>query len=291
MKREVVWGHANAPDWFLAAVSLPTQSHYVQANGARIHYLSWNAHERHKPGLLLMHGFRGHARWWSFIAPYLCERFRVYALDFAGMGDSGARDSYDPLTFALDIAAVIADAGIAPATLVAHSFGGGRTLRLAAEHPELIEHAVILDSYVHFIDADEWRPKFGVGPRKIYPTYEAARERYRLTPPENAAADYVLDYIAFHSLERHGDGLRWKFDDKLAGGVMERDGAEVLRRIRAPLTYMHGALSRVAEAGRARKIVEHIEGARGPIAVPEAHHHVMLDQPLALVAALRGALY
>jgi pimeloyl-ACP methyl ester carboxylesterase len=287
----IPWSCAGAPPWFRAAVELPTTSHFVNTNGARIHYLGWNDSERDKPGLLFLHGFRGHARWWSFVAPYFCERFRVYALDFAGMGDSSGRDTYDPLTFALDIAAVIADADLGPATLVAHSFGGGRALRLCAEHPELIEHAVIVDSYVHFIDVDEWRPKFEVGPRKVRESLEAAKARYRLTPPENAAPDYVLDFIAHHSLAQHEGGFRWKFADNLASGVMEHDGAAVLRRIRVQTTYMHGELSRVAVAGRAQKIVEHIEGARGPIAIPEAHHHVMLDQPLALISALRGVLY
>jgi pimeloyl-ACP methyl ester carboxylesterase len=285
------WRSEAAPAWFREAVELPTRSHYVSSSGARIHFLSWNDDERDKPGLLFLHGFRGHARWWSFIAPYFRERYRVYALDFSGMGESEARSHYDPLDFALDIAAVIEDRGLTPATLVAHSFGGSRAMRLCAERPELVKHAVIVDSYVHFLEPKEQRPVVVTGPRKLYASYEAAKARYRLTPPEHAAADYVFDYIAHHSLEAHEGGYRWKFADNLSTGLMELDGAAVLRRIQVPLTYMHGELSRVAEAGRARRIVDHIAGARGPIAIPQAHHHVLLDQPLSLVAALRGALY
>lgn len=284
------WRGDHAPAWFREAVARPTQSHYVQANGARIHYLSWNDAERDKPGLLFMHGFRGHARWWSFVAPYFTERFRVYALDFSGMGESEARAEYDPLVFALDIAEVIRATEIAPATLVAHSFGGSRAMRLAAEHPELVKQAIIVDSYVHFADVDRDGPNIDVRPRKLHASYEAAMARYRLTPPDNAAPDYVLDYIAHHSLEPHAEGFRWKFADNLARGLMERDGAAVLRRVNVPLIYVYGEHSRVAEGGRAQKIVDHIRGARGPIAIPGAHHHVMLDQPLALIASLRSLL-
>ena len=289
--RNMSWQHESAPSWFRAAAERPTKSHYVEASGARLHYLSWNEEERAKPGLVFMHGFRGHARWWSFVAPYFCERYRVYALDFAGMGESGARAEYDPLTYALDIAAVIHDAGVAPATLVGHSFGGGRLLRLCAEHPELVQQAIVVDSFVYFANSGDTRPQIEVGPRKLYPTYEAAKARYRLTPPEHDAPDYVIDFIAHHSIEQHDGGYRWKFADNLARGVMELDGAAVLQKIGVPLTYMYGEHSRVAVAGRAQKIVEHIAGARGPIAIPEAHHHVMLDQPLALTAALKAALY
>jgi hypothetical protein len=41
----------------------------------------------------------------------------------------------------------------------------------------------------------------------------------------------------------------------------------------------------------AHEIVRHIPNARGPIAIPQSHHHVLLDQPLSLVSALRAALY
>lgn len=285
------WRNASAPPWFNEMVALPARSHYVDVDGARIHYLSWNDAEREKPGLLFAHGFRGHARWWSFTAPALRDRFRVYALDLSGMGDSEGRASYDPLTFVRDIAGVLRHAEIAPATVVGHSFGGGRTFRLCAEHPELVARAIVVDSYVHFPSADVKRPTMSVGPRKLYESYEAAKARYRLLPPESNAPDYVVDYIAHHAIEAHGAGFRWKFADSLATSTLvEPDGPSILRRISVPLTYMHGALSRVADDGRAARIVSEIAGARGPIAIPEAHHHVMLDQPLALIAALRTAL-
>lgn len=285
------WDHPAAPRWFRDATSLPASSHYVSADGARIHYLAWNEHERHKPGLLLAHGFRGHARWWSFVAPYLCERFRVYSMDFSGHGESEGRASYEPGTFARDMAAVIGATGIGPATVVGHSFGGARTLRLCADHPELVRRAVVLDSYVHFQGSGDQRPRIQIGPRRTYATFAEAKARYRLTPPENAAADYVLDYIAHHSLQAHEGGFRWKFADHLPPGLNEQDGGAMLGRIRVPVTYMFGEHSVLGLDGRPARIVEHIQGARGPIAIPEAHHHVMLDQPLATIAALRAELY
>ncbi|MET0342735.1 MAG: alpha/beta hydrolase [Polyangiales bacterium] len=282
------WHNERAPTWFRDAVARPTRSHFAEVSGARIHYLSWNHDAHDKPALFFMHGFRGHARWWSFVAPYFCEQYRVYALDFSGMGESEGRASYDPLVFALDIAAVVRHAGIERATMVGHSFGGNRLLRMCAEHPELVERAVVIDSYVRFLDDPEG-PRVTARPRKLYPRYDEAKARYRLTPPENAAADYLLDYIAHHSIEQAEGGFRWRFADNLELASFEPDGAALLRRVHVPVTYVYGALSRIGHA-LPRKIVQHIAGARGPIAVPEAHHHVMLDQPLALVALLRALL-
>jgi pimeloyl-ACP methyl ester carboxylesterase len=287
-----LWQHPHAPSWFLNAVAAPTRSHFVEIRGARIHYLSWNESELEKPGLVLVHGLRAHARWWSFIAPFLLERFRVYALDFAGMGDSEARESYDPLGLALEIAGVIEHAGIAPAVVVGHSLGGGRTLRLCSERPELVQQAVIVDSFVHFRDLSPHLPRITAGPRKVYATFAEAKARYRLTPADDSVLDYVLDYIAHHSLEETPGGFRWKFADNLTNFVLlEQDSGEQLSRIEVPLTYMHGEYSHLMMNGLPERIVKSMRGARGPIAIPEARHHVPLGQPLALVSALRAALY
>lgn len=280
----------SAPAWFMKAIAVPTRSHHATADGARIHYLSWNHDETDKPGLVFLHGFRGHARWWSFVAPYFTERFRVYALDFSGMGESDGRETYDPLVFAHDIAAVVRDIGLAQATIVGHSFGGGRLLRLCGEHPELVAHAIVVDSYVHFLDGTIDRPKLTVNPRKLYATYAEAKARYRLTPPDTIAPDYVIDYIAHHSIEAAEGGYRWRFADNLGLNLIEPDGAAMLQQVRAKVTYLYGAHSRLGSL-LPHKIVSHLPGARGPIAIPEAHHHVMLDQPLALTAMLRGILF
>ena len=77
---------STAPEWFEWAVSRPRASHFADADGTRIHYASWNAGDTGKPGLLFLHGFLGHSHWWDFIAPFFTDRFRVYALDFSGMG-------------------------------------------------------------------------------------------------------------------------------------------------------------------------------------------------------------
>jgi pimeloyl-ACP methyl ester carboxylesterase len=286
-----LWTYPDLPVWFRRAIETPSESRFVDAAGARVHYLAWNAHERDKPPLLFLHGMRGHARWWSFIAPYFSERYRVFALDFSGMGQSEGRPAFDAEVFLEDIKAVIAAEGAEPFSLVAHSFGGTRALRLCADEPLLIKRAVILDSYAHFPSLEKEQPFITPRPRKLYRSYEEARARYRLTPAEHAAAPYIVDYIAYHSIEQVEGGFRWRFADNLGGTLIEVDGPAMLARIRVPVTCMHGALSRVTRNGRAQRIVDHIANARGSIAIPEAHHHLMLDQPLALIAALRTVLF
>lgn len=283
------------PSWFTKAISAPAESRFADIDGTSVHYLAWNLADTDKPGLLFAHGFRAHARWWSFIAPFFSSRFRVVALDFSGMGDSGARAQYEPLSFSRDIVGVLDHAGFGRATLVGHSFGGSRVARTCAEFPERVERAVVIDSYARLPDVEHrLPPPLEPRPKKLYPTFEAARARFRLVPEHNAAAAYILDYIAEHSLRRTEGGWMWKFDENfLPRSVNEDPGTivEMLASIRCPVTYMYGDLSVVVPRALAHGFVKRLRYGHGPIAIPQSHHHVMLDQPLALVAALKAALY
>lgn len=285
-----------APAWFSKAIAHPTQSHFADVDGTAIHYLSWNAHETDKPGLLLAHGFRAHARWWSLIAPYFVDRFRVFALDFAGMGDSGSRPHYSAALFTRDIIGVLDDTGIESVTLVGHSFGGSRVIRTCVDHPRRIERAVVIDS---FIPVPEM-PRRGPPPspprsKRIYPTYEAARARFRLIPEQNCAADYVLDFVGHHSLKQVDDGWTWKFDDSYTPHRQDStteatDAVSKLQRVECPVTIIFGEHTVVMPKALAQQVTKYLPHGRGPIEIPESHHHVLLDQPLSLVSALRAAL-
>lgn len=279
------------PAWFTRAISAPSESRYVDVDGAPVHYLSWNAQDTNKPGLLFAHGFRAHARWWSFVAPFLMSRFRVFSMDFAGMGDSGNRTDYTPVGFTHDVMGVVEDAKLGKATLVGHSFGGSRVLRTCVEYPDSIERAVVIDSHMYLEDKPRSDMPFELPPKKIYPTFEAARARFRLIPPQNRAAPYILDYVGRNSLKQVDGGWTWKFDGNLKPRLGEPKGADLLSKIRVPVAFVYGDDSAIVSRQHAHDIVKHLANGRGPIAVPECHHHVMLDQPLSLVAVLRALLY
>ena len=285
-----------APEWFSRAIACQPQSCFVDIDGTPIHYLSWNAADTHKPSLLFAHGFRAHARWWSFVAPFFLSRYRVVALDFSGMGDSGIRPGYTASQFSRDIAGVIHHAQLGRTTLVGHSFGGGRVLRFCADYADQVERAIVIDGYVPLASFTRHKgpSTLQLRPKKIYPTYAAARERFRLVPEDNSAAAYVLDYVGRHSLHEVEGGWTWKFDESFVPRQFESDSEtaeSLLARIAVPVTYVYGDLSVVVNRAEALAIVELLAHGRGPIAIPQAHHHVMLDQPLSLVAALKGILY
>lgn len=275
--------------WLQRALSQPGQSRYVEVDGARLHYLIWNEDQRNYPTLMLLHGFLGHAHWWDFMAPFFLDRYRVVALDLSGMGDSEHRDSYGALRYARDILGAIKQVKIAPVTVVAHSYSGGRTLRACVESPGIIEHAILIDSYINFADTDAMPMFPPLTPRKPYPDLPSARARFRLTPQQSVQWPELVDYVAERSLRRCASGWSWKFDPQIASET-EEDGEQVLRSVSARVDYIYGEFSSVVDRARAERITATVPGGRAPVVIPEAHHHIMFDQPLALVSTLRALL-
>jgi pimeloyl-ACP methyl ester carboxylesterase len=110
-------------------------------------------------------------------------------------------------------------------------------------------------------------------------------------PPDNRTAPYILDYVARHSLQEVEGGWTWKFDERLIPKHDDTRAPDILAKIAAPVTFIYGDASAIVSRQHAHDIVSHIRNAHGPIAIPESHHHVLLDQPLSLVAALRAVLY
>jgi pimeloyl-ACP methyl ester carboxylesterase len=278
-----------APEWFVRAVAQPTSSRFALFEGARIHYRCWNEQDVRKPGLLFVHGYRGHSRWWDFIAPFFTETFRVLAMDLSGMGESDHRERYALIQHGAEIRAVIEHARLAPATVVGHSYGGSRLLRLCAEDMPGVGHAVVLDSYVNFPATDQMGQADLVGRRMPYPDRASALARFRLVP-DQYAEPYLFHYIARHSLRQVEGGWLWKFDPGLPFGTPEADGPEFLQRITVPVSYVCGEHSSIVSADRAQRIVRHLARGHGPVVIPEAGHHLMMDRPLALVASLRSLL-
>jgi pimeloyl-ACP methyl ester carboxylesterase len=274
------------PAWFRSAIQTEASQHVALSDAVDIHYRCWNAADSQKPPLLFVHGYRGHSHWWDFIAPFFKDPFRVFALDLSGMGDSGHRSRYTSSSHRGDITAVLRAIGTTAAVVVGHSYGGGRTLAACAEEPQLIERAVILDSSV--IRPEDQAGDVAPKPRRLtpYPDYDSARARFRLVPSQ-PAEDYAVEHVARHSLKSVVGGWTWKFDPDLTN---EPGISGVLARVEVPVDVVIGEKSEVISEEGAQRIVAALHRGRGPIVIPEAGHHLMLDQPLATISVLRALL-
>jgi pimeloyl-ACP methyl ester carboxylesterase len=281
-----------APAWFTQAVADAPDSCFVTVEGARIHYLRWG--DRTRPGLLLVHGNAAHAYWWSFVAPFLARDYNVAAMDLSGMGDSDWRATYSMDLFVQEQLAVCADAGMfdvgEPPIIVAHSFGGFVTILTGALHGERLAGTVIVDSPVNPPDRPFGPPQRERRPHNVYPTLTAALARFRLMPPQPCENLYLLDWVARHSLKAVDDGYSWKFDPSVWQGFSIGDTAARLKATKCRIAIFRGENSVLMPPAIGEYMFNLLGRAAPVVEIPQAQHHVMLDQPLAFVAALRALL-
>ncbi len=280
------------PAWFTQAIAVPFEDRFIEVDGARIHYLAWNV-DADKPGVVLVHGNGAHAHWWTFIAPFLLDHHRVVALDLSGMGDSDPRDGYSPEIFAAEVAAVMDDAGFDSQTVVVgHSFGGFVTLKTGLQYRDRLTGVVLVDSAVRPPDFQWERDprKSPVRPKRTYPDFDAALARFRLMPPQECDNAYILDYIGRHSLVATEGGWTWKFDDGLFAKFTFNVMADDLARLSCRVGVIYGEKSYLFSQEIADYMFKVLDESVPFVAIPDAQHHLFLDQPLAFIAALRTLL-
>jgi pimeloyl-ACP methyl ester carboxylesterase len=281
-----------APAWFEWAISqAPERSTYV-VEGGDIELLTWG--ERGKPGLLFLHGDSAHADWWSFTAPFFASDWRCAAISWSGMGGSARRDSYTFETWATEAIAAIDAAGLDDdgqgVMIVAHSMGGYPAL-IASARCERIRGVIALDSAIIPISMREGVPQPKPRPHRIYATQAEALARFRFMPPTVGDLHYTIDLIARRGLEQVEGGWRWRFDPEIWQDIPLRSGdhiGDLPRKARCPLAMILGEASELIRSDISAYMRSVYPEETPFIGIPEAGHHIMVDQPLALVAALRA---
>jgi pimeloyl-ACP methyl ester carboxylesterase len=279
------------PAWFQRAIATPYAEHVLEVDGVGIHYLRWG--DPSNPGLVLVHGGAAHAHWWSFLAPLLLQRFSVVAMDLSGHGDSGQRETYPRRTWAKELMAVIDHANfISPPIVVGHSMGGLVGIVAAALHGDELAGAVIVDSPVRKPDPESQEGRRGRMFRnpKTYPDLETARGHFRLVPPQPCDNGYILDYICARSLKPVSGGYTWKFDPKIFKVYQAEAMHEHLANTRCRVALIRGEHSYVVPPETGEYMYQLLRRNAPLVEIPEAHHHLILDQPLAFISALRALL-
>jgi pimeloyl-ACP methyl ester carboxylesterase len=283
--------------WVATALAQePERSRFV-SGGAGIELLTWG--DVGKPGLLFLHGNGAHADWWSFIAPYFAADYRCAAISWSGMGGSDWRDAYDLSTFAQEALDAIAQSGLDNSkhkpVLVGHSFGGQPLMQVAAHHADRIAGGVMVDSFVPPPDRKPGWATAGA-PSRRYPQIADALARYRFAPEQDSAYPEIVDFIARNSLrwaEADADGpagWTWKFDPKLWANMNRSRANELLEQAALPIALVFGQDSLLVRAETAAEMQQRLPNCAIMTAIPHARHHIMVDQPIALISALRVAV-
>jgi len=122
-----------------------SESRFVEANGIRLRYLE---HGGDGPTLVLTHGLSANAHFFDgLVAGGLAPALHVLSFDLRGRGLSDKpTHGYSIEEHAADLLGALDALGLGRVLLGGHSFGGLLTFYLAAEAPERVERALVLDA-------------------------------------------------------------------------------------------------------------------------------------------------
>jgi hypothetical protein len=128
-----------------------------------------------------------------------------------------------------------------------------------------------------------------MGPQRTYASREAILDRFHLIP-EHPVLPYAREHVAAYSVARQDDGeWRWKFDQglftKMTRFPHPASTAEQGRCRTAILRAQQGIMTKEMSSRLRARL-----GQGVPVIEVPGGHHVLLDEPLHLVTALRTLL-
>ncbi len=228
------------------------------------------------------------AHWWDKAAPALKPEFHPVALDFSGHGESPWKPDglYDAELFAADIERARAALGWERFVLAGHSLGGRVALDYARRSPERLIAVAAVDFLCEFYQSKARRfERTRTRSQPVYPDEASMVSRFRLQPPGTLLSSEELRALARHGVKPGEGGWTWKFDWH-AFRFDYRAVWPVLPGIKVPALIVRGEHSTVLSREEFARVVRELPGATG-VDIPGAHHHVPLDAPQALAAALK----
>lgn len=283
------------------------QSCFYHSRGLRLHYLDWGNSDA--PLLVLIHGGLEHARVWDHLARQLRADWHVVVPDLRGHGDSewSTGGAYAIPDFLPDIAALMAELGNRPATLVAHSLGGNIAIHYTALFPENVTRLCVIEGLGFSPEARakrdkkprreqlrEWveraRGLDALGPSE-YPSVEAAVER--LMGHDPLLSKELAEYVCERGLKPNENGqLRWKYDHQIRGfgsaEVASVEPSDLWQTIECPVLLMYGAESWASNPQQDGRI-KHFASAQ-VVSIESAGHNLHHHQPEVFMQHLQAFL-
>jgi 2-hydroxymuconate-semialdehyde hydrolase len=253
----------------------PDDATFTTLDGVRVRYVD----EGQGPAVVLIHGFASSLETWDTVIPQLVENgHRVVALDLRGFGwtDRPPGD-YSSEAQARLVLALMDQLGIARASIVGHSYGGGVTLRLALIAPERVDRIALYDAWAY----DGQLPAFfhvaradGVG-EAMFATWYGERVEDRM-----ALAFYDQRYVTIELIDAVEAALRRPGTYAAALAAVRAMHYETVeeqyRTIEHPALLLWGREDRVTPIEIGERLSRELPGAR-LVVYPGCGHFPMIE--------------
>ncbi len=249
----------------------------IQTQAAEVNVLTGGS----GPDLLFLHNAGGVTAENPFLLA-LAQKYRVFAPQLPGYGDSGDSDNVrDMLDVTLHSFDVLEALGLERPILVGHSLGGMIAAEMAAIRPREVEKLCLIASAGLWLDAYPVPDIFTLLPRE-FPAYmfhdaEAGAKMMATGGNMNDPA-FLIPFLVTNARQL---GMAGKF----LFPIPDRGLKERIHRIRAKTVLVWGDSDRLFPAPYAHAFKSLIKGSE-LVSIPDAGHQVVLEKTDAVMAAI-----
>jgi pimeloyl-ACP methyl ester carboxylesterase len=248
----------------------------------------------HAKVLLLVHGFLSSAYAWEAVAAALVVHYRIVVVDLPGFGESEKPDAdryrYDYDAFAETLLDISAALGLSRVCVIGHDIGGSAALTLAARHPSVVSHLVLVSPIVYHASFGPWvdvarMPIIGsIAFKQLYgrgafmgmvDAYAAHAEHHQV----------ALDRAFSHFTTPRGREAAYA---TLLGMQDTRALVAMLPRVLVESLVIWGQDDRVVAAPQGRRLARELTRAR--LLMVDAGHAPHEEAPASVVEAVRSLL-
>ncbi|HEX4048980.1 MAG TPA: alpha/beta hydrolase [Elusimicrobiota bacterium] len=256
----------------------------TESKAGPVHLVDWDG-----PGapILLTHGMAANTHWWDEVVPRWNGKLRAAALDFRGHGDSDRTPdgAYTADLWIEDIETARRALGWERFILCGHSMGARIALTYAERHPRRLRGVAAVDFLPEVRSNRPSRFKRASGrPQPFYASEDDILSRFRLEPGGTILPPEKVRALGREGVRRGAEGWTWKFDWRCLSLPIPPVWPQ-LAEIKVPALMVRGGLSDIIDAADFERVTREVAGARG-VTIPGAHHHVPLDAPAELAAAV-----
>ncbi|GIV98548.1 MAG: alpha/beta hydrolase [Herpetosiphonaceae bacterium] len=220
--------------------------------------------------VIFLHSWLGSWRYWVPLMEAIADRYRTYAIDFWGFGDSDrSRKNYSIPDYVDQVIGFMRELGIARANLVGHGLGGMVAIRAATERPENFLKVVaactpvIGESLTALVKPGTLARLFGRGS-----SADVWIKLLRQVEVGGEAMDEVIEDTASTSTA---------VVEKVLDSVIEADLRSDLRRLQVPALGIYAEKDTIVSIDQIRQFEDNATNHQA-ILIPKGTHFPFLDQ-------------
>lgn len=212
---------------------------------------------------------------------YVSERYRAYALDFWGFGESDRRDSQFSISEYVDLLRrFMENMGMSRVVLVGHGLGGMVAIRAAAEYPHLFTKLMTINTPIN-----------GAQLQTLVKPGAFSRLLGRQTPANLWTRQIkemrLSDPVMQSEISEDTETLTEKLVDSVLSSILETDLNADLARLQTPLLALYGGRDSMVTP---EKLDEESKSFKQQLILPKSSHFPFLDQPTVFHRALMDYL-